>query len=111
MNINQLSVALYTIVYKEVRRFMRIWPQTLLPPAITSSLSCVIVINLIGARIGDMCGYIYMCFIVGTVFIIVVITKCNVNDSSIFFRAKFQKRNEDMIKRPVPMLDILWCHV
>ena len=28
-------VALNTIVYREVRRFTRIWPQTLLPPAIT----------------------------------------------------------------------------
>ena len=28
-------IALNTIVYREVRRFMRIWPQTLLPPAIT----------------------------------------------------------------------------
>ena len=26
-------VALNTIVYREVRRFTRIWPQTLLPPA------------------------------------------------------------------------------
>ena len=25
-------IALQTIVYREVRRFMRIWPQTLLPP-------------------------------------------------------------------------------
>jgi len=49
MNINQLSVALYTIIYKEVRRFMRIWPQTLLPPAITMSLYFVIFGNLVGS--------------------------------------------------------------
>ena len=42
MNLNQLSVALYTLVHKEIRRFMRIWPQTLLPPAITMSLYFVI---------------------------------------------------------------------
>ena len=52
MNINQLSVALYTLIYKEVRRFMRIWPQTLLPPAITMSLYFVIFGNLVGSRIG-----------------------------------------------------------
>jgi hypothetical protein len=33
MNFNQLKVALFTLVHKEIRRFMRIWPQTLLPPA------------------------------------------------------------------------------
>jgi hypothetical protein len=31
-------VALRTIVHREVRRFVRIWPQTLLPPAITMVL-------------------------------------------------------------------------
>ena len=50
MNLNQLSVALYTLVYKEIRRFMRIWPQTLLPPAITMSLYFVIFGNLVGSR-------------------------------------------------------------
>ena len=49
MNLNQLKVALYTLVHKEIRRFMRIWPQTLLPPAITMSLYFVIFGNLVGA--------------------------------------------------------------
>ncbi len=56
MNLNQLSVALYTLVHKEIRRFMRIWPQTLLPPAITMSLYFVIFGNLVGSRIGEMGG-------------------------------------------------------
>ena len=41
-------VALRTIVHREVRRFLRIWPQTLLPPAITMVLYFVIFGNLIG---------------------------------------------------------------
>ena len=31
-------VALQTIAYKETHRFLRIWQQTLLPPAITMTL-------------------------------------------------------------------------
>lgn len=42
MNFSQLKTALWTLVVKEIRRFMRIWPQTLLPPAITMSLYFVI---------------------------------------------------------------------
>ena len=53
-------VALNTIVYREVRRFLRIWPQTLLPPAITMVLYFVIFGNLIGRQIGDMGGFTYM---------------------------------------------------
>ncbi|MGM7389354.1 ABC transporter permease, partial [Acinetobacter baumannii] len=48
MNFNQLQIALWTLVRKEVRRFLRIWPQTLLPPAITMSLYFVIFGNLVG---------------------------------------------------------------
>ena len=32
------SIALKTLITKEVFRFIRIWPQTLLPPAITTAL-------------------------------------------------------------------------
>lgn len=44
MNFSQLQIALWTLVRKEVRRFLRIWPQTLLPPAITMSLYFVILV-------------------------------------------------------------------
>ncbi|MFT4764750.1 MAG: ABC-2 type transport system permease protein, partial [Oleispira sp.] len=57
-------VAFSTIVIKEVRRFMRIWQQTLLPPAITMTLYFIIFGNLIGSRIGEMGGVDYMSFIV-----------------------------------------------
>ena len=50
MNFTQLRIALYTLVQKEIRRFMRILPQTLLPPAITMSLYFVIFGNLVGSR-------------------------------------------------------------
>ena len=56
MNLGQLQTALGTLVRKEIRRFMRIWPQTLLPPAITMSLYFVIFGNLVGSRIGEMGG-------------------------------------------------------
>ena len=53
-------IAFQTIVVKEVRRFMRIWQQTLLPPAITMTLYFIIFGNLIGSRIGEMGGVDYM---------------------------------------------------
>ena len=53
-------VALVTILRKEIHRFLRIWPQTLLPPAITTTLYFVIFGTVIGRRIGDMGGRDYM---------------------------------------------------
>src|SRR5690606_11813426 len=46
-------IALQTIVQREVRRFTRIWAQTLLPPGITMVLYFVIFGSLIGRQIGD----------------------------------------------------------
>ena len=63
MNPRAQLIAFQTIVIKEIARFFRIWQQTLLPPAITTSLYFVIFGNLIGPRIGQMDGFNYMDFI------------------------------------------------
>ncbi len=86
MNFNQLQIALWTLVRKEVRRFLRIWPQTLLPPAITMSLYFVIFGNLVGSRIGQMGGVSYMQFIVPGLIMMAVITNSYANVSSSFFQ-------------------------
>ncbi|EAR08685.1 ABC transporter permease [Reinekea blandensis] len=100
-------VAFTSIVYKEVRRFLRIWPQTLLPPAITMVLYFVIFGNLIGRRIGDMGGFDYMQFIVPGLIMMTVITNSYGNVSSSFFSNKFQKSIEELLVSPVPNWIIL----
>lgn len=59
---------------KEIKRFTRIWPQTLLPPSITMAMYFIIFGNLIGSRIGDMDGFSYMDFIVPGLIMMSVIT-------------------------------------
>ena len=78
-------VAFSTIVTKEIRRFTRIWQQTLLPPAITMTLYFVIFGQLIGSRIGQMGGVDYMSFIVPGLIMMSVITNAYANVSSSFF--------------------------
>ena len=57
MNLREQYVAFMTIVRKEIKRYLRIWTQTLLPSAITMSLYFVIFGTLIGSRIGEMGGF------------------------------------------------------
>ena len=109
MNFSQLKTALWTLVVKEIRRFMRIWPQTLLPPAITMSLYFVIFGNLVGSRIGEMGGFSYMQFIVPGLIMMAVITNSYANVSSSFFSAKFQKSIEELIMSPVPFNSLGLC--
>jgi ABC-2 type transport system permease protein len=95
-------VALKTIWIKECTRFLRIWVQTLVPPAITMSLYFVIFGNLIGKRIGEMGGFTYMEFIVPGLIMMSIITSAYSNVSSSFFSAKFQRNVEELLVAPVP---------
>ncbi|MCD4863753.1 MULTISPECIES: ABC transporter permease [Pseudomonas] len=94
-------VALRTIVHREVRRFTRIWAQTLLPPAITMVLYFVIFGNLIGNRIGGMGGFTYMQYIVPGLIMMSVITNAYSNVVSSFFSSKFQRSVEELLVSPV----------
>ncbi len=100
-------VALQTIVYREARRFLRIWPQTLLPPAITMVLYFVIFGNLIGSQIGDMHGFTYMQYIVPGLIMMTVITNSYSNVVSSFFSAKFQHSIEELMVSPISPHTIL----
>lgn len=94
-------VAFSTIVVKEIRRFTRIWQQTLLPPAITMTLYFIIFGNLIGSRIGPMDGVDYMAFIVPGLIMMSVITNAYGNVSSSFYSNKFQRSIEELMVAPV----------
>ncbi len=100
-------IAFETIVIKEVRRFMRIWTQTLLPPVITISLYFVIFGNLVGSRIGEMGGFRYMEFIVPGLIMMAVIQNSYSNVVSSFFSQKFQRSVEELLVAPIPNYVIL----
>lgn len=104
-------VALRTIVRREVRRFLRIWPQTLLPPAITMVLYFVIFGNLIGRQIGEMGGFSYMEYIVPGLIMMAVITNSYSNVVSSFFSSKFQRSIEELLVSPVSPHVILLGYV
>jgi ABC-2 type transport system permease protein len=104
---NHRYIAFETIVIKEVRRFSRIWLQTLVPPAITIGLYFVIFGNLVGRRIGDMGGYQYMEFIVPGLIMMSVIQNSYSNVVSSFFSHKFQRSVEELLVSPVPNYIIL----
>lgn len=95
-------IALQSILIKECTRFLRIWVQTLVPPAITMTLYFVIFGQLIGSRIGDMQGFSYMEFIVPGLIMMSVITNSYANVASSFFSAKFQRNVEELLVAPVP---------
>ncbi|MCB9228701.1 MAG: ABC transporter permease [Deltaproteobacteria bacterium] len=102
MNLAEQMTALQTILFKEFRRFLRIWVQTIVPPVITMSLYFVIFGNLIGSQIGDIHGFRYIQFIVPGLIMMSVITNSYINVCSSFFSTKFQKSVEELLVSPTP---------
>ncbi len=111
MNTNLYFTAFRTIVTKEVNRFVRIWVQTVLPPAVSMSLYFVIFGNLIGSRIGQMDGFNYIQYIAPGIIMMSIINSSYANVVSSFFGAKFQKHIEEMLVAPIPNIIILSGYV
>jgi ABC-2 type transport system permease protein len=100
-----------TIVIKEILRFSRIWMQTILPPAITTTLYFIIFGKLIGGRIGAMGGYSYIDFIVPGLILMSVIQNSYSNVVSSFFGTKLQHYIEELLIAPVPNWVVLAGYV
>ena len=95
-------IAFLTIMRKEVRRYLRIWTQTLLPSAITMSLYFLIFGTLIGSRIGTMGGVSYMEFVVPGLIMMAIITNTYANVVGSFFGAKLNHSVEELLVSPTP---------
>ncbi len=104
-------IAFYTITLKEIRRILRIWPQTLLPAVITMSLYFVIFGKMIGSRVGEMGGVSYMQFIVPGLIMMSVITNSYSNVVSSFFSTKFHGSIEELLVSPTSKHAILLGYV
>ena len=104
-------IALVTIMRREVNRILRIWGQTLVPPAITMTLYFLIFGGLIGSRVGSMDGIKYMDFIVPGLVMMSVIQNSYGNISSSFFGAKFGRHVEELLVSPMPNWVILGGYV
>ncbi len=111
MSAREKLTAYLTIVIKEFLRFIRIWPQTLVPPVITTGLYIIIFGELIGPRIGEMEGFSYMQFIIPGLIMMSIITNAYANVVSSFYLAKYSHSIEEMLVSPLPNGIILLGYV
>ncbi len=111
MNLQGQLISLGTLGNKEFQRVMRIWVQTLVPPAITMTLYFLIFGTLIGRRIGQMSGFNYMEYIAPGLILMSVITNSYGNVVSSFFSAKYNRHLEEMLVSPMPHWAIVVGHM
>ena len=111
MNLRVQLVAFQTILVREFLRFMRMWIQTILPPAITTALYFIIFGELIGSQLADIGGYRYMDYIAPGLILMAVITNAYANVVSSFYSSKFQRHIEELLVSPVSNFVILAGYV
>lgn len=101
------AIALKTLLFKEILRFMRIWSQTLFPPAITMSLYFIIFGKFIGSQINNINQYTYTQYIAPGLVMMSIMTNAYANTAGSFFITKFNKSIEEMLVAPMPNWIIL----
>ena len=102
MDTRRQLIAYYTIVRKEILRFVVLWTQTLLPSVITMSLYYVIFGKFIGSQISNINGFTYIQFIVPGLVMMAVLTNAYSNVVSSFYGSKFQRNLEELLVSPTP---------
>jgi|LauGreDrversion4_2_1035121.scaffolds.fasta_scaffold48684_2 ABC-2 type transport system permease protein len=107
MNLKQSSIALYTLIRREMKRLTRIWIQALLGPITNIFLYFLIFGNIIGQRIGSIHNVPYLEFIAPGLIIISVINTSYAHVTSSIFVVRFQRNIEEMIVTPMSNLTIL----
>jgi ABC-2 type transport system permease protein len=111
MSLHHYRIAFTTIMVKEMRRFLRIWIQTILPPMITTALYFVIFGKMIGSQLAPIEGYSYMEYIVPGLIMMTVITNSYANVVSSFYGSKFQRYVEELLIAPIPHSLILLGYI
>ena len=111
MDIRTNLTAYKTIVIKEILRFLRIWLQTIVPPAVMMSLYFIIFGRLIGEQIGDVHQFTYMDYIVPGLILMSVITNSYANVVSSFYSTKFHRHIEELLISPISNFTIIAGYV
>ncbi len=104
-------VSFYTILETQVRKIIRIWAQTLLPPVITMTLYFLIFGTVIGSQVRDIDGLNYMQYIAPGLIMISTLTNAYSHVTSFVFGAIFQRSIEELLVSPTTNLVILLGYI
>lgn len=101
------TIGLLTFIHKEIARFMKVWLQTLLAPAITTVLFFLIFVLALGHDNEAVGGVPYLQFLVPGLIMMSVVQNAFANTSSSIIIAKVQGNIVDVLMPPLSALEIL----
>ncbi len=91
----------WTLLQKEVRRFLRVASQTLITPVITASLYLFIFGATLGERISVVEGFSYAQFVIPGLILMGVINNAFANSSSSLFMSRYLGNIVDLLVTPL----------
>jgi ABC-2 type transport system permease protein len=94
-------LGLWTLIEREVMRFVAVWTQTLLAPLVTAGLFVAIFTLAIGPRRGDVMGVDFTTFIAPGILMMMVIQNAFANSSSSIMVSKVQGNIVDTLMPPL----------
>ncbi|WP_296427964.1 ABC transporter permease [Yoonia sp.] len=91
----------WTLMRREIRRFMNVWSQTVMAPLINAGLFLMIFTIAIGPQRGDVMGVPFMTFLAPGILTMTVIQNAFANTSSSLASAKVQGNIVDTLMPPL----------
>ncbi len=110
-SLSVFGIPFRTLLSREVRRFMRVWTQTLLAPLFTSALYIVVFGYGLGGRIREVEGIPYLEFILPGLILLSIITGSYGNTSSSLFDAKRERYIDDVLISPITPFQMALAYV
>ena len=105
------TIALKTLFLKEVRRFSKVWLQTVLSPLVTTSLYFLVFGVALGSRLREISGVPYIQFVVPGLVMMTMVRDSFLNTSSSLFQSKINGTIIDILVAPIGALEMLIAYV
>lgn len=99
-------VGLQTLYLKETKRFMKVWTQTLIAPAVTTILFMVIFSLALGGRVRMVADMPYAQFLAPGLIVMAILQNAFANTSSSILISKVQGNIVDTLMPPLSALEL-----
>ncbi len=101
----------WTLVRREIKRFMNVWSQTVMAPLINAALFLMIFTIAIGPQRGDVMGVPFMTFLAPGILTMTVIQNAFANTSSSLASAKVQGNIVDTLMPPLSAGELVFGYI
>ncbi|MEM6959693.1 MAG: ABC transporter permease [Myxococcota bacterium] len=105
------TIALRTLLTKEIRRFSKVWMQTVFSPIVTTSLYFLVFGVALGSRLREINGVPYIEFVIPGLVMLGIISNSFLNTTSSLFQSKINGTIVDLLIAPIGASEMLIAYI